>query len=142
MADLSDLGGLLGIDPAQWTALLAQLQPSEAEQKAAQREALRATGLGILSGRGGLGRSLGQGGLLGMNAYQDALAQGQKQRLQALQMAPMLQGLAGEQTYQKWLQGQQQALPTVPQGAGQSPGAQMPTPGMAPPGGPPRFARF
>ena len=74
-------------------ALLQQMMqgPTEEQKRQARAQALAAAGFGILGAQGGSGwpgavRALGRGGLLGMNVYNNELANQSQARTQHLEM--------------------------------------------------------
>lgn len=116
--------GLLGLDPASLQALMAQFQPSDQDKQRARTAALAAAGFGILGAKGVNGmQALGQGGLLGVQSYNQDLKDAQAQRMQNLQQAAALSKLAKDQQMQQYAMGllaggdsspQGQASPAVP----------------------------
>lgn len=75
--------------------------PSEADRSAARQQALMAAGLGILSApigrRGNVLNALGQGGLLGMNTYQQAMGEAGRRGRRGMQDMSALMGMQGQQ---------------------------------------------
>lgn len=75
--------------------------PSEADRSAARQQALMAAGLGILSApigrRGNVLNALGQGGLLGMNTYQQAMGEAGQRGRRGMQDMSALMGMQGQQ---------------------------------------------
>ena len=75
--------------------------PSEADRSAARQQALMAAGLGILSApigrRGNVLNALGQGGLLGMNTYQQAMGAAGRRGRRGMQDMSALMGMQGQQ---------------------------------------------
>lgn len=97
------IGGLLGMDPEQLKALMAQFSPSEDDRKAAKMTGITQLGLGLLGAR--KGREWDQAGYAGQNALaaRDASLQGsQAAKMQQFQMAEHFAKLnAGQQEAQR-----------------------------------------
>jgi hypothetical protein len=132
MADLSELGLLLGIDPKVMQALAAQYQPTDEDRAQQHRDKWMTTALGILSAPpGNVMGAIGRGGLLGMQAGEQTRQQQQAQRAQMLQTLPALQ----EAMRKNALIGQlspQQATSMPQQGPAPGMMQQGPAPGMPP----------
>lgn len=85
---------------AQIQGLLAQFQPSEAQQAAARKQAIIAASLGLLgTQKGHEMQALGRSGLLGMETYGNTLENQQKLTAQNMQMAMPLIQMARQQAY-------------------------------------------
>lgn len=85
-------------------ALLQQMMqgPTEEQKRQARAQALAAAGFGILGAQGGSGwpgavRALGRGGLLGMNVYNNELANQSQAPMQNLEMLSKVMGLKAQQ---------------------------------------------
>lgn len=78
----------LGFDPSTIQGLLAQFANTDDDKKRAITQALATAGFGILGAKGMSGvQAIGQGGLLGMNAYNGALDDAGTQKKTALSNA-------------------------------------------------------
>lgn len=142
MADFTSL--LSGGDPGMWDEWLKKIasqMTQEPDRKAPLNSGLMAAGLGILANANrGFAGGVGAGGLLGLNAYNEALAAQKKDPMQQLQMMSAITGMQDRQTKQQALQKWQQLLtPQAPQsipgdyGPGEAPNApQQPGPQLTP----------
>ncbi len=108
MAD--DSGLLGGIDPEElikrFQAMAQHMGPSEADQHTAKMHALLAAGLGILGNSDmPVALAAGQGGLLGLQSYNDELQRIGQQRQQGLQSISSLMPIMMQAQQQKMLSG-------------------------------------
>lgn len=102
--------GMLDLDEEKLKQLMAGLELSDQDRSAARSQGLLAAGLGILAnqGRGNPWATIGQGGLLGVQAYQGGLEDARKQNTakfdRELQLA-QLGGALRDQRMQREAQG-------------------------------------
>lgn len=98
---MADLAGLLGIDPELMKLLTGGAQT---DSKAPLNAGLMAAGLGMLANsHKGLAGGIGEGGLLGMQAFQAEKQRQQKDPAQAIGMANALLGLQQGMAKNQWM---------------------------------------
>lgn len=112
---MADFGSLVtGNDPAMWDEWLKKIasqMTQEPDKKAPLSTGLMAAGLGMLANANrGFAGGVGAGGLLGLNAYNEALAAQKKDPMQQLQMMSAVSGIQERMRDQKMQQEFQSAI--------------------------------
>lgn len=104
------MGGLADYFGADITDNLKAFSPTEHDKQQAMNMGLLQAGLGMLASNRGynsgqaLSNAIGQGGIHGLNAYQNNIADVQKEQMRQLGLAQMMEGYAQKKRQQEALQ--------------------------------------